>query len=77
VIAFFALTLGFSWSIWFLSPLVAAGDLPAQIVIDLIGAFGPAMAAVVISAVIHPEKVNSPRTRGRSVCHGGEDDPHS
>jgi hypothetical protein len=52
LIAYFALTYAFSWTIWFFLPQIANTAV-----------FGPPVAAVVISAIIAPEKVNGSSAR--------------
>ena len=48
---FFVLAFLISWVIWILSPVITP-DTDVQKIINLIGAFGPAIAAVIISGTI-------------------------
>ncbi|MGI6005378.1 MAG: type II CAAX prenyl endopeptidase Rce1 family protein [Christensenellales bacterium] len=47
--AFLALTFLISWAVWGLSPFVAGGE-DIKRILDTLGAFGPALAALAISA---------------------------
>lgn len=53
---FFGITFVISWTIWALSPAVSDGDRNAKLVIDLIGAYGPALAAILVSGQVGPER---------------------
>lgn len=50
------MTFVISWTIWSLSSIVSAGDRNAKLVIDLIGAYGPALAAIFVSGLVGPER---------------------
>ena len=54
--AFFALSFLLSWIIWLLSPTLSAGDDYARLAITCIGAYGPALAAFLVSGVAGPER---------------------
>lgn len=55
LIAFFVLTYAFTWTFWFL--------IPQSNAFSNVGTFGPFFAAVVISAIIAPEKVKGSHAR--------------
>ena len=55
VTVFFGMTFAISWTIWSLSSVVSAGDRDAKLVIDLTGAYGPALAAIFVSGLVGPE----------------------
>ena len=54
VIAFFLIAFMFSWAIWFLSPYLSGGNNNTKLVITLIGAYGPALAAIFVSGMANP-----------------------
>lgn len=56
VIVFFVLAILISWTIWLLSPALSAGDDNAILLITLIGAYGPALAAIFVSGTANPER---------------------
>jgi hypothetical protein len=58
VIVFFVLAFVISWAIWLLSPALSAGDDNAKLVITLIGAYGPALAAIFVSGIASPERLD-------------------
>jgi hypothetical protein len=45
ILIFFILTFLFSWTIWFLTPVLSAGDSTAKLVITLIGALWPSVSS--------------------------------
>jgi len=53
---FFVVAFLISWTIWFLSPVLSTGDNDAKLVITLIGAYGPAFAAIIVSSITSPER---------------------
>ena len=55
VLTFFALTFLISWVTWFLIPFVSNGDLSLQSLVDLTGAFGPAISAILVSSLMDSE----------------------
>jgi uncharacterized protein len=57
LLAFFVLTYLISWSIWFLQPLLNSFDLVSGKFFGLFAAYGPSLAAVLISAVLQPKRV--------------------
>ena len=56
VTTFFLIAFVISWAIWLLSPYLSAGDNDAKLVITLIGAYGPALAAIFVSGIANPEQ---------------------
>jgi membrane protease YdiL (CAAX protease family) len=54
--AFYLLTLLTSWAIWLVSPSLSAGDQYAQLAFTCIGAFGPALAAMLVSSAARPRR---------------------
>lgn len=50
VLAFFALAYCISWSTWLVSPALSRGDMDLQRMIDIGGAFGPSLAALILNA---------------------------
>lgn len=56
VAVFFLIAFMISWTIWFISPVLSAGDNNAKLVITLIGAYGPALAAIFVSGISSPER---------------------
>jgi membrane protease YdiL (CAAX protease family) len=63
LLSFFALTFAISWTIWFIAPIIAGGNKGLANLIDLIGAYGPAVAAIIISAITHPEPSGASRKK--------------
>jgi membrane protease YdiL (CAAX protease family) len=61
----FVLAFAISWGIWFLSPGLSAGDEHAKLVITLIGAYGPALAAMLVSGITKPDRLDI--NKGRRV----------
>jgi uncharacterized protein len=55
LVSFFALTFAVSWIIWFIAPTIAGANKGLANLIDLIGAYGPAVSAIIISAITQPE----------------------
>ena len=53
---FFVLAFLVSWSIWLLSPAISRGDDNTKLVVTLIGAYGPALAAMCVSSIVGPER---------------------
>ena len=56
VTLFFVAAFLISWTIWLLSPVLSAGDSNAKLVIILIGAYGPSLAAIFVSSIAGPER---------------------
>ncbi len=48
---FLILTFAYSWTIWSLSPLISFGHQDLQTLLDLVGAFGPSLVAIIIVMV--------------------------
>lgn len=66
VIVFFVLAFLISWTIWLLSPNLSANDDNALLVMTLMGTYGPALAAMFVSGVADPERLDiEPGRRGR------------
>lgn len=63
LVSFFTLTFAFSWIIWFLAPIIGGGNKGLISIIDLIGAYGPAVAAIMVSAVARPEPSAAPQRK--------------
>jgi membrane protease YdiL (CAAX protease family) len=61
--SFFALTFAFSWIIWFIAPVIGGGNKGLANLIDLIGAYGPAVSAIIVSAIAHPEPSGASRKK--------------
>jgi membrane protease YdiL (CAAX protease family) len=55
VILFFILAFAISWTIWLLSPVLSADNDNTKLVFTLIGAYGPALAAMFVSSMATPE----------------------
>jgi uncharacterized protein len=53
-LSFFIVAFLISWTAWFLAPVIGGNDKALTNLIDLIAAFGPALAAIFISAIIEP-----------------------
>jgi len=54
--AFFLLTFAFSWLIWLLPILVRITDPVAFRQLNTIGAFGPALAGLLVQSLLHPDR---------------------
>jgi len=54
VVDFFGLAFLVSWAVWLLSPAIGHGDEHTRLVITLIGAYGPALAAMCVSSIVGP-----------------------
>jgi membrane protease YdiL (CAAX protease family) len=54
--AFLSLSFLISWIIWLAMPSLSSGDHYTELVITCIGAFGPALAAILVSGVARPER---------------------
>ncbi len=58
---FIGIAFGFSWAFWLILPAESPGEVPVQF---LVGAFGPALAAIAISALRDPSPAPAqPRQR--------------
>ena len=55
IIAFFILAFSISWIIWTFSAVAGVKNFTYLMLIGVIGAFGPAAAAIAISAILRPE----------------------
>ena len=56
VTLFFVAAVLISWTIWLLSPVLSAGDSNAKLVITLIGAYGPSLAAIFVSSILNGKR---------------------
>ena len=63
VSAFFVIAFMISWAIWLLSPVLSGGDEDTKMVVTLIGAYGPALAAMLVSGMVSPEPAGIPSAR--------------
>ena len=57
--AFYFLALLISWVTWLVSPNLSAGDQYAPLVFTCIGAFGPALASILVSHAARPERLTA------------------
>ena len=64
--AFLFLSFLISWIIWLASPSLSAGDHYTELVITCIGAYGPALGAILVSGAARPERstATSPKRLG-------------
>lgn len=53
LLSFIVLSFLISWTIWILNPLIFPNDMQAQQVVNTLGAFGPSIAAVIITLLIN------------------------
>ncbi len=53
--SFFVFAFLISWTAWFLAPVIAHNDTALSNLIDLIAAFGPALSAILVSAILQPD----------------------
>lgn len=58
--AFLLINFALTWSLWLLMPAPSPGEIPVQF---LAGSFGPALAAMLVSGVVNPKTVSSPRSK--------------
>jgi membrane protease YdiL (CAAX protease family) len=59
LLTFFTLTFLISWVTWLLAPTISDGDVSLQALLDLMGAFGPALSAILISSILGSEPTGS------------------
>jgi predicted branched-subunit amino acid permease len=58
VVSFFVFSFAISWIIWFLASFVTGNKGSLLNMIDLIGAFGPALSAIFIASLVNPAPSN-------------------
>ena len=56
VSVFFVMAFVISWAIWLLSPVLSTGDDDTKLVITMIGAYGPGLAAILVSGMANPKR---------------------
>jgi len=68
--AFLFLSFLISWIIWLALPSLSAGDHYTELVITCIGAYGPALGAILVSGAARPERSTamSPSVWGLRPC---------
>ena len=59
VTVFLGISFTFSWTIWFLSRLLNVNDSYTKLVITLIGAYGPSLAAILVTNMSSRAKTNT------------------
>ena len=59
-LSFITLNFAITWAFWLLLPAEAPGEIPVQF---LIGSFGPAIAAVIVSAVLRPAQTAADQSK--------------
>jgi membrane protease YdiL (CAAX protease family) len=64
--SFIGVAFGFSWAFWLLLPAESPGEVPVQF---LVGAFGPALAAIAVSAILDPGRAPA-RAPARWIAFG-------
>ena len=70
VIAFFALTYAFSWSVWMVEPLVTHYDPRIGTRFALLAPYGPTLAALALAALLQPQRCTGDRSISRFVLTG-------
>jgi membrane protease YdiL (CAAX protease family) len=63
ITTFFSLTLVISWGVWFSLLLVPESNGSTRFLLTIIGSFGPALSAFIVSATLHPESSGIPTAR--------------
>jgi membrane protease YdiL (CAAX protease family) len=56
VLAYVILTYSISWTVWFTSPILAGNEKVLFSILDTLGAFGPAISALILSGIKNPQK---------------------
>jgi membrane protease YdiL (CAAX protease family) len=59
LLSFFTVTFLISWATWLLAPTISNGDVSLQVLLDLTGAFAPALSAILISSMLGSEPSGS------------------
>jgi membrane protease YdiL (CAAX protease family) len=63
VVTFFILAFALSWLVWAVSLLVPVKNTTYLMLIGVIGAFGPAIGAIIVSGMLNPEPTGIPSLR--------------
>jgi membrane protease YdiL (CAAX protease family) len=68
ITAFFILAFAISWIVWTLSAVLGVKNTTYLMLLGVIGAFGPAAAAIIISAILRPEPSGIPALKRWGMC---------
>lgn len=60
---FFIVAFVISWTIWIIAPIIASGDMIIIVGLVYIGAFGPSLAAILLTYRKNEEKSNIPKKK--------------
>ena len=63
-LSFIFIAFAFIWAFWLLLPAESPGEVPVQF---LVGAFGPAVGAIIVSGGLNPRAVGVPKQRRWTV----------
>ena len=68
ITAFFILAFSISWIVWTLSAVFGVKNTTYLMLLGVIGAFGPAAAAIIVSAILRPEPSGIPALKRWGMC---------